>query len=58
MTAKYAKTYINRLVRKYHSIRATAKALGVNPRYIYMIQKKERKASLHLIKLMKVLLEK
>ena len=58
MIPKYAITYINRLVRKYKSIKGAAMALGVDPRYIYMLQKKERKASPHLIKLMKLLLKK
>lgn len=57
MTPKYAITYINRLVKKYGSRKDAAMALGVDPRYIYMLQKKERKASPHLIKLIKLLLK-
>lgn len=57
MTPRYAQTYINRLVKKYKSARAAANALNIDPRYIYMLQKKERKASPHLIKLMKMLLK-
>ena len=58
MTPRYAKTYINRLVKKYKSVKATAYALKINPRYIYMLQKEQRRASSHLIHLMKILLEK
>jgi len=56
MESKTAKTYTIQLIKKFGSIEAAAKQLSVSPRYLYMLQKKERKASIHLIKWMKVLL--
>ena len=58
MKAKYAKTLINQLVKKVGTKKETAIQLGISPRYIYMLQKKERKASPSLVKLIKMLLEK
>lgn len=57
MAYKTAKTYTVQLVKKFGSVEAVAKQLSVSPRYIYMLLKKERKASIHLIKWMKMLLE-
>ncbi len=57
MAYKTAKTYAIQLVKKFGSIQAAAKQLNVSPRYLYMLQKKERKASIHLIRWMKELLE-
>ena len=57
MKAKTVKTLINQMVKRYKRIDIVAIHLGVTPRYIYMLQKKERKASPPLIKLMKMLLE-
>lgn len=58
MSAKYAKTSINQLVKRLGGRQEVAIALGISPRYVYMLEKKERKASPILIKLMKILLEK
>jgi len=57
MKPKTAKTLINQLVKKFKKIDIVAIHLDVTPRYIYMLQKKERKASPSLIKLMKILLK-
>jgi len=57
MKSKTAKTLIKQMVKKYESIDIVAIHLGVTPRYIYMLQKKERKASPSLIKLIKMLLK-
>lgn len=56
MRAKTAKTLINQMIKRYKRIDIVAIHLGVSPRYIYMLQKKERKASPSLIKLIKILL--
>jgi len=56
MKAKTVKTLINQMVKRYKRIDIVAIHLGVTPRYIYMLQKKERKASPPLIKLIKMLL--
>jgi len=58
MKPKYIKTLINQLVRKHKTREAAAIHLSISPRYVYMLQKKERKASPILIKLIKILLEK
>jgi len=58
MKAKYSKTLMNQLLIKYGKKENVALLLGITPRYIYMLQRKERKASQTLIKLMKMLLEK
>jgi len=57
MKPKYAKTLINQLLTKHKSKENVALLLGITPRYIYMLQKKERKASPALLKLMKFLLD-
>ena len=57
MKPKYAKTLIIQLVKKYKKASVAAKMLEISPRYIYMLQKKERKASPSLIKLIKMLLK-
>lgn len=58
MKPKTAKTYLNQIIKKFGSKNAAATMLGISPRYVYMILKKERKASPPLIKLMKMLLDK
>jgi len=58
MKAKYSKTLMNQLLIKYGKKENVALLLGITTRYIYMLQRKERKASQTLIKLMKMLLEK
>jgi len=58
MKSKYAKTLINQLLTNHKTKEEVALLLGVTPRYIYMLQKKERKASPPLIKLIKMLLER
>ena len=58
MRPKTAKNLINQMIKRYKRIDIVAIHLGVSPRYIYMLQKKERKASPSLIKLIKMLLKK
>jgi len=57
MKPKYIKTLINQLVKKIGSKNETAIQLGISSRYIYMLQKKERKASPTLVKLIELLLK-
>ena len=57
MKSKYIKTSINQLVKKFGTRQAASRVLGISPRYVYMLQKKERKASPILIKLVRLLLE-
>ncbi len=57
MKSKSAKTYINQLLKRYKTFEEVAQYLGISSRYVRMLAKQERKASLHLVKLMKFLLE-
>lgn len=57
MNSKYSKTLINQVVRKFKTREKAATVLGISARFVYMLQRKERKASPSLIKLMKMVLK-
>ena len=58
MKTKSAIRYTNQLLKKYGTFDIVGNKLSISGRYVRILAKGEKRASLPLIKLMKVLLEK